>query len=82
MILQHLADPLLALRRMAAALRPDGWLLVQESDWRSYVAADPDHPASKEFDRRSRTVFDGTRAARMLDPYFGRCVRELVECWG
>jgi SAM-dependent methyltransferase len=82
MLLQHLADPLRALERMTAALRPGGWLLIEESDWYSYGAADPDHPAAAEFDRRSRAIFDHMRAGRVLDPYFGRRVPGLVERLG
>jgi SAM-dependent methyltransferase len=82
MLLQHLADPLRALERMTAALRPGGWLLIEESDWNSYGAADPDHPTAADFDRRSRAIFDHMRAARVLDPYFGRRVPGLVERLG
>jgi SAM-dependent methyltransferase len=79
MLLQHLADPLRAVNRMVAAVRPGGWLLLEESDWDSYGAADPGHPAAAEFDRRSPTIFDHLRARRLLDPFFGRRVLELVE---
>jgi SAM-dependent methyltransferase len=82
MLLQHLADPQRPLERMTAALRPGGWLLIEESDWDSYGAADPVHPAAAEFDRRSRTIFDHLKARRALDPYFGRRVPELVERLG
>jgi SAM-dependent methyltransferase len=78
MLLQQLTDPLRALRRMTAALRPGGWLLIEESDWGSYGAADPDHPAAAEFERRSRAIFDRLRAERVIDVYFGRGVPELV----
>jgi len=43
-LLCHLADPLRALRTMAAAVRPGGWLLVEDADYVSLVAADPAHP--------------------------------------
>jgi ubiquinone/menaquinone biosynthesis C-methylase UbiE len=82
MILQHLANPLLALERMAAAVRPCGWLFVEECDWGSYQAADLDHPASGEFERRSRAIFDGLWSARMIDPYFGDRLPELIERLG
>jgi SAM-dependent methyltransferase len=82
MLLQHLADPLRALKRMTAALRLGGWLLVEESDWGSYGAADPDDPPAAEFDRCSRTIFDHMRASRLLDFYFGRRLPGLVERLG
>jgi SAM-dependent methyltransferase len=43
-LLEHLPDRATALRRMAAALAPGGWLLVEETDSSSWVpdpAADP-----------------------------------------
>jgi len=35
-LLEHLRDPPAALRRMAAALRPGGWLLVEDTDLASF----------------------------------------------
>jgi SAM-dependent methyltransferase len=32
-LLHHLAEPALAIRRMIAALRPGGWLLLEEADF-------------------------------------------------
>jgi predicted methyltransferase len=37
----HLAEPERALARMAAALRPGGWLLVEEGDMEASVSTDP-----------------------------------------
>jgi SAM-dependent methyltransferase len=36
-VLEHLADPSVALRRMAAAVRPGGWLLVEDTDLASFI---------------------------------------------
>src|SRR5262245_34426627 len=36
-VLEHLPDPSAALRRMVAALRPGGWLLVEDSDLASFL---------------------------------------------
>jgi SAM-dependent methyltransferase len=82
MLLQHLADPAGALGRMAAAVRPGGWLLVEESDWGSLQAADPGHPLSAVFDRGVRSVLAGLGSGGVLDPWFGRRVRVLVEGLG
>jgi SAM-dependent methyltransferase len=40
LLLEHLPEPLRALRQMIAALKPDGWLLVEDFDYR-YLAPDP-----------------------------------------
>lgn len=42
-LLYHLADPRQAVRNMAAAVRPGGWLLIQDADYVSLVAAEPAH---------------------------------------
>src|SRR5262249_12077599 len=36
-VLEHLRDPSAALRRMAAALQPGGWLLVEDTDLASFM---------------------------------------------
>lgn len=36
-VLEHLANPSAALRRMAAAVRPGGWLLVEDTDLASFM---------------------------------------------
>src|SRR5262249_39327574 len=62
-----------------AAVRPGGWLLVQELDFGSFGACDPGHPRAAEFDRIARATRAAVRAAGILDPYFGRRVHALVE---
>ena len=52
-LLLHLADPRQAVRNMAAALRPGGWLLIEDADYVSLVAANPAHPRAARFDRPS-----------------------------
>jgi SAM-dependent methyltransferase len=78
-LLMHLTDPRAALARMAAALKPGGWFLVEEVDFSSVAAADPAYPAAEQFNRLSRALAEAWRTARIMDPYFGRQVRSLVE---
>jgi SAM-dependent methyltransferase len=81
-LLMHLPDPVRALERMAAAVRPDGWLFVEEVDCSSFAPVDPDHPAAAGFSHTYRVLFESIRAARVMDPYFGRRVRGLIEQLG
>src|SRR5262249_61850403 len=54
-LLMHLPDPIRALRRLVDAVRPGGWLLVEEADGSaSCGAADPGHARAARFDRSSR----------------------------
>lgn len=71
-LLSHLPSPEAALARMVAALKPGGWLLAEEADYRSFGAADPGHPAAERFDTVTGAMFDGLRSAGLVDPYFGR----------
>src|SRR5687767_5144833 len=48
-VLEHLADPSAALRRMAAALRPGGWLLVEDTDLASFMRVS--FPHRERFER-------------------------------
>jgi SAM-dependent methyltransferase len=81
-LLMHLADPRRALRRLFDAVRPGGWLLVEEADFGAFAAADPRHPRAAEFDRASRALVAALRASGPIDPDFGRRLPALVEQLG
>ena len=48
-VLEHLPDPSAALRRMAAAVRPGGWLLVEDTDLASFMRVS--FPHRERFER-------------------------------
>ncbi|MCI0459816.1 MAG: methyltransferase domain-containing protein [Gemmataceae bacterium] len=48
-VVEHLADPSAALRRMAVALRPGGWLLVEDTDLASLLRVS--FPQRERFER-------------------------------
>jgi SAM-dependent methyltransferase len=82
-LLMHLPDPLRALRRLFEAVRPGGWLLVEEvGDSAPFGAADPGHARAAGFDRRSRAVWAALKAAGTMDLDFGRRLPALVEGLG
>jgi hypothetical protein len=84
------------LRAMAAAVRPGGWLLAEDADYCSLVAADPARPRSPRFDAVMRTLLsfiaagDGvvgagefeTVLAALRDPSFTFVDALYVAAWG
>lgn len=81
-LLMHLQEPERALRQMANALRPGGWLLIEELDCGFVISADVTNPDAAEFTSTFRTGFDFLRKRGIMDCYFGRRVRGLVEGLG
>ena len=81
-LLFHLADPRRAVRNIAAAVRPGGWLLIEDADYVSLVAADPAHPRAARFDQITRTVSAFFAASGTLDPYLGRRLPSLITAAG
>ena len=82
-LLMHLPDPVRPLRRLVHAVRPGGWLLVEEADGAaSFAAADPAHPRAAGFDRRTRALWAFLKAAGTMDLDFGRRLPALFEQLG
>jgi SAM-dependent methyltransferase len=83
LLLMHLPEPVKALRKMADALSPGGWLLIEEQDYGSMLSADiSGAPSSVQFAATCRASNDYVRRKGIDDPYFGRRVRGLVEQLG
>jgi SAM-dependent methyltransferase len=81
-VLQHLPEPPRGLRRLLDAVRPGGWLLVEEFDVGSTGVTDRRHPRAAEFNRRSRALWSALQATGPIDPTFGRRLPALVEGLG
>ncbi|MBI3465878.1 MAG: methyltransferase domain-containing protein [Planctomycetes bacterium] len=60
-VLEHLPDPSAALRRMAAALRPGGWLLVEDTDLASFIRVS--FPHRERFERAYRKFLEALDSA-------------------
>ena len=60
-VLEHLADPGSALRRMYAAVRPGGWLLVEDTDLASFRRVAAPHP--DRFERAYAKFLEAMRSA-------------------
>lgn len=60
-VLEHLADPSAALRRMATAVRPGGWLLVEDTDLASFIRVS--FPYRERFERAYGKFIDALSSA-------------------
>jgi 2-polyprenyl-3-methyl-5-hydroxy-6-metoxy-1,4-benzoquinol methylase len=78
-VLMHMPEPQLVVGRMVAAVRSDGWLLIEEGDLSSLRAVAATHPLTESFDRQHREILDRHARAKLVNPYLGRQVRGLLE---
>ncbi len=81
-LLVALQDPEKALKRLADAVRPGGWLLIEEDDYGSMLSTDLTNPAATPFVEAWRGGIAALRKMRILDPLIGRRVLELMEPLG
>jgi SAM-dependent methyltransferase len=78
-VLMHLPDPVRALRRLVNAVRPGGWLLVEEADGStSFGAMNSRHPCAAGFDRSSRVLWSALKATETLDLDIGSRLPHLL----
>jgi SAM-dependent methyltransferase len=71
-VLTHMRDPVAVLRLLAAALRPGGWLLVEDVDNGTVEAADPAHPLAAAFDLCAEARIKFVLASGIMDLRYGR----------
>jgi SAM-dependent methyltransferase len=78
-LLIHLPEPENAVKRMANAVRPGGWLLVEEDDYGSALSLDMTEPSAAAFTEVMKTYIGSVRRRGIADFYLGRRIRGLVE---
>ena len=81
-LLVHLPDPEQAVARLAAAVRPGGWLLIEEADFSMFRASDAHYPGAEAFVRSVRRLLDGIRNAGIWDGCLGHRTPLFVEKLG
>lgn len=80
LVLIHLPDRRVALRRMIDALKPGGWIVVEEFDALTFL---PDPGVSPgEVKLRVRQAFDEVLTARGVDLYCGRLLAHELKANG
>ncbi|MGB8780526.1 MAG: methyltransferase domain-containing protein [Candidatus Bathyarchaeia archaeon] len=81
-LLMQLPEPEKALKRMADAVRPGGWLMAEEWDYGSMLSTDITNPSVAIFTKTWRDSVDFLRKRKVVDAYLGRRVRSLIEQLG
>lgn len=78
-VLTHLRDPVAVMRRMTAALRAGGWLIVEDTDNGTVEAADPAHPFAAAFDLCAQSRIKFLLAGGVMDLRYGRTLPVHME---
>jgi len=81
-VLQHVAEPEKGLNQMARAVRPGGWLFIEDPDFAPQLTAELTDPSAAPLAGLLRTLADFMRKKGTADAYFGRRERSLVEQLG
>jgi ubiquinone/menaquinone biosynthesis C-methylase UbiE len=81
-VLSHLPDPHRALRRMVAAVRMGGWVVIEDAEFSSLRAVEATHPLAASYNRHLRELLERLTQAKLSDPYLGGRVRGLLEATG
>jgi SAM-dependent methyltransferase len=77
--LSHLVEYEKALNRMADALRPGGWLLIEDFDFGTVLIGDTANPSMALVVEFERTLNDFTLKKGIVDSYFGRRELSMLE---
>lgn len=81
-LLMHVRQPTHVLERMVSALRPGGWLLVEEPDDTGACPVDNTYPGAERIERANRAVLCELRDRGVMDPFIGCRLLGLVERLG
>ena len=81
-LLCHLHEPVVALTRMASAVRPGGWLLVEDADFITLEGANPDHPLTPVWNRAVEKITRAMALNGVVDPRLGRRLPDLLATLG
>jgi SAM-dependent methyltransferase len=82
LLLMHLSESEKALKKMAAAVRPGGWLFVEDTDYGALLSADITDPSAEVLARTLRAMWELQQKRFFADGLFGRRLLGLVERLG
>lgn len=78
LVLEHLSERDRVLGSLAAAVRPGGWLLIEDFDWSTAMVVDPPNELHERVARACLTLF----SAHAYDPYYGRRLPRRLQAAG
>src|SRR3954454_16229528 len=78
LVLEHLPARDQVLAALAAAVRPGGWLLIEDFDWSTAMVVDPPSDVHERVARACLTLF----SAHAYSPYFGRRLPRALAAAG
>jgi SAM-dependent methyltransferase len=78
LVLEHLPERERVLAKLASAVRPGGWLLIEDFDWSTAMVVDPPSALHERVTHACLTLF----SAHAYDPYFGRRLPRLLATAG
>jgi ubiquinone/menaquinone biosynthesis C-methylase UbiE len=79
MVLMHLREPEKALQKMADAVQPGGWLFIEDADFGSILTSSLADPSLDQIVEIFRKFFIFWKNHGIMDPYFGRRVKGLLQ---
>lgn len=81
-LVMHTADPPGVLRRMASAVKPGGWLVVEEPDYSTAQSLSPEHPCTEGFHAYLRARHEFLLGAGVMDLHYGGKLVAQVDALG
>jgi ubiquinone/menaquinone biosynthesis C-methylase UbiE len=78
LVLEHLAQRDEVLASLAAAVRPGGWLLIEDFDWSTALVIDPPNHLHERVAQACLAFF----SAHAYDPYYGRRLPRTLRAAG
>jgi SAM-dependent methyltransferase len=78
LVLEHLPERDRVLTALAAAVRPGGWLLVEDFDWSTAMVVDPPSEVHERIALACLTLF----SAHAYDPHYGRRLPRALAAAG
>ncbi len=76
LLLEHLSEPVRAIRHMVSGLRPGGCLVALDFDSSVVAAVDSSHPLAADFDRAARHIHQAVNASGVMCCDYGRQVAD------